>query len=107
LRRLKIENKKILLIGTIFIINCERFNGILWIVVIVLGSVRPEGEWEEMMKMTLEMLLVCAEHTKVQVPGLSIVLPSVVDQDLELFGQFGSVSGIILPDLTFLTRITA
>jgi hypothetical protein len=68
----------------------------------------PEGEWEEMMKMTLEMLLVCAEYTKVQVPGLSIVMPSVVvvDLDLELFSQVRSVSGIILPDLTFLTRIT-
>jgi hypothetical protein len=40
-----------------------------------------------MMKMTLEMLLICAEYTKVQVPGLSIVLPSVVDPDLELFSQ--------------------
>ncbi len=60
-----------------------------------------------MMKMTLEMLLVCAEYTKVQdCLHYSTVLPSVVDPDLELFGQVGSVSGNILPDLTFLTRIT-
>jgi hypothetical protein len=73
-------------------INCERFNAIClgqryyreWL----LGSVRPEGEWEDMLKMTLEMLLVCAEHTKVQdCLQYSTVLPSVVDPDLELFGR--------------------
>ncbi len=57
--------------------------------------------------MTLEMLLVCAEYTKVQVPGSSVVLPSVEDTDLEL-GQVGFVSGIIFTgsESDFLTRIT-
>ncbi len=95
----------------IFMINGERFNAIClgqrYYGESLLGSVLPEGEWEEMMKMTLEMLLVCAEHTKVQdcLQYITVLL-SVVDPDLELFGQVGSQSGIILLDSTFLTRIT-
>jgi hypothetical protein len=36
----------------------------------------------------------------------SVVLPSAVDLDLELFNQVGSVSGIILPVPTYFIRIT-
>jgi hypothetical protein len=36
----------------------------------------------------------------------TVVLPSAVDLDLELFSQVGSVSGIILPVPTYFIRIT-
>jgi hypothetical protein len=99
----------------IFTINCERFNAtclsrktILWRVVTWLRPPRRRmGRDDEDDPGNAAHLCRVHQGTAGTVNVYSVVLPSVVDPDLELFGQVGSVSVIILPDpdLTPFTRI--
>ncbi len=91
-------------------INCERFNAIclgtaiFWRVLTWLCPPRRRlGRDDEDDPGNAAGL--CRAHQGTANVN-TVVLPSAVDPDLELFGQVGSVSGIILMDLTFSTRIT-